>query len=71
MAQQTQAATISGAPGDSVAPAGCQESKAPPATIATMPKTICLSAFSLKTIQARSAVNTPSMFRSSDAEDKW
>lgn len=73
MAQQRQAPTMSKAPGESISPPGAQESKTPPATMATMPMTIWRSAFSLNTIQAMTAVNTPSTFRSNDAvaPDAW
>src|SRR5262245_43133745 len=45
------------------------DNKSPPITIAIIPKAIRRSKFSLKTNQARVAVNTPSRLRSNDAED--
>src|SRR6266545_4603364 len=45
------------------------DSRSPPATIAAIPEAIRRSKLSLKTNQARVAVNTPSRLRSNDAED--
>src|SRR5256885_12681786 len=59
MPQQRQAATTSNAWGESEAPPGCQERSTPPTTMATMPSTMCRSAFSLKTTHAITAVSTP------------
>src|SRR5260370_475889 len=67
MPQQRQAATTSNAWGESEAPPGCQERSTPPTTMATMPSTMCRSAFSLKTTHAITAVSTPSTLRSKDA----
>src|SRR5947207_3437836 len=69
MAQHTQAAITASAPAEIPNdPLGCQLRTSPPAMMRTMPSAMRRSKFSWNTNQARSAVNTPSRFSSSDAD---
>ncbi|EXI70474.1 MAG: hypothetical protein AW07_04078 [Candidatus Accumulibacter sp. SK-11] len=71
IAQHPQANAIASGPSQlspSDSPSG-QDKITPPATMATIPKTMRRSALSLNTNQAISAVNTASRFSSSDAVD--
>ena len=59
MAQHRQAPRMNSAPVEKVASAGSHDSRTPPATMATMPRTIWWSVFSLNTSQARCAFSPP------------
>ena len=69
MAQHKQASATSAAPLalDGEPASACQPNASPPATMANIPQTMRLSAFSLNTSHAIRAVSTASRFNKSDA----
>src|SRR5689334_18996823 len=70
MAQARQAPAMKIVPhGMPISGLPTHDSRTPPATIAAIPKAMRRSKFSLKTNHASKAVNTPSRFNNSEAED--